>query len=199
MVDRAELETLITRHGYKDYKWIQPKSIVVAEWVRMKCLFGCSEYGKTATCPPNTPPVPDCRRFFDEYSAAVVFHFKKKVENPEDRYVWSKGVNQELLKLEKAVFFAGYPKAFLLFMDSCSLCEECCGIKKEECKNPKSARPSPESGYGWFLNREAVWLSDRGSVGVFPDDEPLCFPADRIKMPDVGLQKNAEGTWSTRQ
>jgi predicted metal-binding protein len=45
---------------------------------------------------------------------------------------------------EKAVFIAGYQKAFLLFMDSCGLCAECTGVR-EECKNPRSARPSPES------------------------------------------------------
>jgi predicted metal-binding protein len=29
-------------------------------------------------------------------------------------------------------------------MDSCSLCADCSG-SREECKNPKAARPSPES------------------------------------------------------
>ncbi len=143
MTNRAELEDLIARHGFEDFRWIKPKDIIVAEWVRMKCLFGCPSYGRIAACPPNLPTVSECRRFFDEYSAAVVFHFEKKVDKPEDRHPWSKGVNQELLKLERAVFLAGYPKAFLLFMDSCPLCADCSGARAE-CKNPRSARPSPE-------------------------------------------------------
>jgi len=49
-----------------------------------------------------------------------------------------------LLKLERAVFLAGYHKAFLLFMDTCSLCAACPGVRGE-CKNPASARPSPEA------------------------------------------------------
>jgi predicted metal-binding protein len=144
MNNHAELEALFAQHGYTDFRWIKPEDIVVSQWVRMKCTFGCGEYGRNATCPPNVPSVLECRRFFDEYSAAVIFHFEKKVDKPEDRHAWSKGVNQGLVKLERAVFVAGYQKAFLLCMDSCSLCAECPG-KREECKNPRSARPSPES------------------------------------------------------
>ena len=144
MNHHAELEALFAQHGYTDFRWIKPEDIVVSQWVRMKCTFGCGEYGKNATCPPNVPSVSECRRFFDEYSAAVIFHFERKVDKPEDRHAWSRGVNQELVKLERAVFVAGYQKAFLLYMDSCCICTECPG-KREECKNPRSARPSPES------------------------------------------------------
>ena len=144
MSDRRELEALFQQHGHTDFKWINPKDIVVSQWVRMKCTFGCGEYGRNASCPPNTPPVAECRRFFDEYSTAVVFHFEKAVEKPEDRHAWSKGVNQGLLKLERDVFVSGYEKAFLLFMDSCGMCAECTGVR-EECKDPRSSRPTPES------------------------------------------------------
>jgi predicted metal-binding protein len=144
MRNRKELEALFEKHGYTDLEWVRPKDIVVSQWVRMKCTFGCSNYGRNATCPPNVPSVSECRQFFDEYSAAVMFHFEKRVDEPEDRHAWSKGVNQALLELEREVFLSGYEKAFLLFMDSCSLCADCSGAR-EECKNPRSARPSPES------------------------------------------------------
>ena len=144
MDQRTELEALFEKHSYTDFKWINPREIVVSQWVRMKCTFGCANYGKNATCPPSVPSVSECRQFFDEYSTAVIFHFEKTVDEPEDRHAWSKGVNQELLKLERAVFCAGYEKAFLLFMDSCCICADCPGVR-EECKHPRSARPSPES------------------------------------------------------
>jgi predicted metal-binding protein len=144
MNNQAEFEALFTETGLTDFKWIDPRHIIVSEWVRMKCTYGCKSYGKNATCPPNMPPVPDCRRFFDEYQTGVIFHFEKAVDKPEDRHAWSRKTNLELLKLERAVFLAGYQKAFLLFMDSCSLCADCTG-KKEDCRNPQSARPSPES------------------------------------------------------
>ena len=143
MTNRSELEALFEKHGYTDFKWIQPKEIVVAQWVRMKCMFGCSGYADNASCPPNVPSVPECRQFFSEYNTAVVFHFEKTVDKPEDRHAWSRKVNQGLLKLEREVFLAGYEKVFLLFMDSCGICPEC-SSRREECRNPESIRPTPE-------------------------------------------------------
>lgn len=144
MSDRKELETLFGEHGFTDFKWIEPKDIIVAQWVRMKCTFGCSNYGKNATCPPNVPSVAECRAFFDEYATMAVFHFEKAFEKPEDRHAWTREINRALLKVERGVFLAGNEKAFLLFMDSCELCSDCPGAR-DECKHPKSARPTPES------------------------------------------------------
>jgi predicted metal-binding protein len=143
-INRKKLEQMFRKHGYEDYQWINPKGIAVAQWARMKCTFGCKNYGKCGTCPPNTPSVPDCRDFFRGYRTGVVFHFTKRVDKPEDRFAWTKKVNQKLLGLEREVFLSGYYKAFLLFMDSCNLCESCSGIR-EKCQNPKLARPTPES------------------------------------------------------
>jgi predicted metal-binding protein len=143
-IGHKELEEMFKRYGYNDFKWIDPKRIVVAQWARMKCIFGCREYGKCGTCPPNTPSVSECKEFFREYRNCVVFHFIKRVAKPEDRFVWTRKVNSKLLKLEREVFLSGYYKAFLLFMDSCNLCESCPGIR-QLCKNPKMSRPTPES------------------------------------------------------
>lgn len=144
MADRETLEALFRKRGYADFKWIDPKDIVVAQWVRMKCRFGCDEYGRTASCPPNVPSVAECREFFGEYSKAAVFHFEKRVDVPEDRHAWSAAVTQDLLALEREVFLSGCEKAFLLFMDSCHLCPECAGTKAE-CVNPEATRPTPEA------------------------------------------------------
>jgi len=137
-------DELIKKHGYTDYKWVDPGKIVVAQWVRTKCMFGCPEYGNAACCPPNVPGVEECERFFFEYSQAVIFHFEQKVKKPEDRHKWTKKVNTGLSRLEREIFLAGYERTFLLFMDSCGLCKECSG-KRERCKVPHQARPSPEA------------------------------------------------------
>jgi predicted metal-binding protein len=52
-----DLERMFAARGFSDFRWIDPREIVVAEWVRMKCLYGCVEYGKNAACPPNAPSV----------------------------------------------------------------------------------------------------------------------------------------------
>jgi predicted metal-binding protein len=107
-------------------------------------MFGCKEYGKNACCPPNTPPVDECRSFFGEYSEIVAFHFEKDVEQPKARHEWAKTINERLLSLEREVFLAGNPKTFLLFIDSCSLCADCIG-ERALCEKKRSARPTPEA------------------------------------------------------
>ena len=66
------------------------------------------------------------------------------MDKPEDRFAWTRKVNLGLLGLEREVFISGYQKAFLLFMDSCLMCDDCKGTR-EECKIPKSARPTLEA------------------------------------------------------
>ena len=143
-VDYKALETLFKKHGYADFKWVDPKRIVVSQWVRMKCMYGCKDYGRVASCPPNVPSVSECRKFFDEYKTVAMFHFEKKLDKPEDRRPWGIQVNQGLLDLERGVFLSGYHKAFLLLMYPCRICGECSSMKVD-CKNPKFARPTPEA------------------------------------------------------
>ena len=52
-----QIDDILHSNDYIDYKWIDPQKIIVAQWVRMKCMFGCGEYGHGGTCPPNTPSV----------------------------------------------------------------------------------------------------------------------------------------------
>jgi predicted metal-binding protein len=141
---RSTVDAVLIENGYTDYRWIDPADIVVAQWVRMKCMFGCVEYGHGATCPPHTPPVADCERFFREYRQALILHFEGLMDNPDDRHAWSAKINAGLFKLERAVFLAGFERAFILFMDSCAFCKTCSGTR-ETCDQPRMARPAPEA------------------------------------------------------
>lgn len=141
---RQALDSIFKKKGYTDYKWIDPKKIIVSQWVRMKCKFGCGEYGRGGACPPNTHSVAECAQFFSEYSDTVILHFEGTMDKPEDRHAWSAKINAKLLKLEREVFLAGYERAFLLFMDSCCFCKECTG-DRQTCKKPRMARPAPEA------------------------------------------------------
>ena len=142
--NRIKLESLFKEYGLTEYKWIAASDIVVSYWVRMKCLFGCKNFGKYALCPPNSPSIEECRKFFHEYTTGVIFHFQKKLEDPENRHAWLREINTNLLELEREVFLSGYQKAFLFYMNVCKICCECQN-RIEDCENPKSARPTPES------------------------------------------------------
>lgn len=141
---RKQVEKIIRSHGHTDYKWIKPEKIVVSQWVRMKCKFGCVEYGRGGACPPETPSVADCRDFFNEYSDSVILHFESLMDKPEDRHAWSSKINAKLVELERAVFIAGFERAFQLFMDSCCFCKDCTG-NRNTCEQPRMARPAPEA------------------------------------------------------
>ena len=144
MFGHTDLDRLFEERGYTEYKWIDPREIVVARWVRMKCMYGCNGYGKLGTCPPNTPTIEEAREFFSEYRFGVIFHFPKFFENPDDRHDWGTTVNLDMLRLERDVFIRNYRKAFLMFMNSCEFCKECTGTR-EGCKNNRNARPTPEA------------------------------------------------------
>ncbi len=141
---KIEIDDILHAHRYTDYKWIDPARIVVAQWVRTKCMFGCGEYGRSGACPPNTPSVAECERFFAEYEDALILHFEGVMDKPEDRHAWSAKINARLLKMERDVFLAGYERAFLLFMDSCCFCKECTG-SRGTCAQPRMSRPAPEA------------------------------------------------------
>ncbi|MBM4450395.1 MAG: hypothetical protein FJ022_06300, partial [Chloroflexi bacterium] len=65
--------------GATHAKQIDPGSVVTAPWVRWKCQFGCTEYGKGYCCPPDTPTPEQTRAVIDCYRRAILFH----LENPK--------------------------------------------------------------------------------------------------------------------
>ena len=174
MADIDQVESILHQQGYDDFKWLDPREIVVAQWVRMKCEFGCPSYGKVASCPPNNPSVEDCQRFFSEYKCALVLHFQKIAPEKAERKTWSARTNLKLVKLEREVFMAGFHKAFLLFMDSCELCAECVS-ERAQCKEPKLSRPSPEGM----------------CVDVFTTVRKLGYPIDVLNEPNQTMNRYA--------
>ena len=143
MSELDEINELIVKHRFEEYKWLNAKDIIVAQWVRFKCMFGCRSYGQKASCPPNTLSVNECREFINDFEKAIIFHFAVKLERPEDRYEYCTRLNERLLDLEREIFLAGYYKAFLLFLDECRLCKECKKLRNK-CEDKRRSRPTAE-------------------------------------------------------
>jgi len=143
MKSNAEIESILKNQGFSDYKWINPKEIIVAQWVRVKCTFGCGDYGLGA-CPPNTPSVDDCDRFFKEYDNGLIIRLTKYADKNTYPSGWSREMTNKLLDIEREIFLSGYHKAFLLNQTCCTLCKECSG-NRINCKDKTKSRPSPES------------------------------------------------------
>jgi predicted metal-binding protein len=141
---REELEALFQQHGCANFKWMEAQQIMVSYWVRMKCTFGCDTYGQKASCPPNTPSVEDCRAFISEYRTAAIFHFSAALPERDSREQWLRGINAKMLKLERAVFLAGYQKAFAMPAATCRLCADC-QDSRCDCTHLDASRPAPEA------------------------------------------------------
>ncbi len=120
---------------------IAATDVVAAEWVRMKCLFGCDEPGVHRTCPPNLPPVATTLRLLAEYHRAVLLEVGPIVGNefsdPEARRL-----NDAALALERDLFLVGYHKVWTMGAGPCDLCESC--SEGKNCPSPEKARPSLE-------------------------------------------------------
>ena len=137
------ISELLRENGYGEFKWIRPKTLPVAHWVRMKCLFGCDENRKNASCPPYVPSVAECRNFFDEYEKSVFVHVPSTAPKEKHRE-WAKVHQRKFLEIEKKVFLGGMVRAFALPLDPCNLCDDCAGNPKD-CRNPQERRPTMEA------------------------------------------------------
>jgi predicted metal-binding protein len=144
LTDKLVLEQIFQEAGLTDYRWIDPREIVVEEWVRFKCVWGCTSYGHRVNCPPNQPPVAECERFVRGYTTGAVFHFSRLISTDEENEEWTKPLNDALYAVERNAFLAGYYKAFALYPENCSLCKVCAG-SKTECRNRMKSRPGPDS------------------------------------------------------
>ena len=103
---------------------IDADAVVAAEWVRMKCLYGCDEPGIRKTCPPNLPPVAVTQRLLSEYRHGVLLEVGpivgREASDPESRRL-----NDAALALERDLFLAGHHKAWMMGAGPCDLCEAC--------------------------------------------------------------------------
>jgi predicted metal-binding protein len=116
--------------GAKDARIIPASTIKTAEWVRLKCRFGCGGYDGCLTCPPHSPTPSQTREVVKCYKRALLVHGNE----------WT-DVSSIVVTLERDIFLDGYHKAFAMGSGPCNLCRTC----PETCKHPEKARPSMEA------------------------------------------------------
>ena len=135
MVDLTDeqLLAMALKTGVQEARVIDPKTVVAAEWVRLKCQFGCDGYGKCLTCPPNSPTPADTRAVLAWYHRAVLIH--------DHGERWT-SVKEAVAALERDLFLAGFYKAFAMGSGPCHLCDTC-GL--DECQHAEQARPAMEA------------------------------------------------------
>lgn len=135
-------------HGLEEIIPIKSKDIQVANWVQLKCQYGCQRYNQSWCCPPATPSPEEVQSILDEYSLALLLISKEEVWPEFNRQNLKNRINQVqywkgTIGLERTLFLAGYYKSFSLVGVCCALCKECAYPK--DCNFPQEKRPSIES------------------------------------------------------
>lgn len=120
---------------------INTKNVVMGNWVRLKCQYGCDGYSGCLTCPPYSPTPDYTKKMMGEYSKGLLM----QIENISlaDRPMVRSKFQNIVVDLEREIFLDGYYKAFGLFAGPCRFCNDC-DITKN-CKHPNKARPSLEA------------------------------------------------------
>ena len=97
----------------------------------LKCMYGCSDWGRNHTCPsrPGTPSIFEMQELFKRYKGGVIVH------------AHDKHLSQKIsFQLESQAFQDGY--YFAMSLSDCGLCEECAAVNCEDCRHVREARPA---------------------------------------------------------
>lgn len=171
----AELRKMAFDSGASAFVPISPRNIITAHWVRLKCQFGCKNYGTRLTCPPYSPTPEETRKVLDEYIRAYLIKYEgylefdtyppEKLDEAMTRL--SLHVCRTAYEMERHAFLSGYYKAFSYGAHRCRRCDVCsisngCTV----CRFPSEVRPSIESvGIDVFKTAKNAGLS----TDVIPD------------------------------
>jgi len=117
---------------------VETSKVFTEPWVRMRCQFGCSMYGKSLCCPPRTPTFEDMRKILDSYQCGILLHrHVRKGHKYIDEF------NEIIVDMERTIFLDGYYKTWAIGSGPCTRCREC--NVSGACLYSDKARPSMES------------------------------------------------------
>lgn len=154
--------------GAAKAKIIRAEEVIVADWVRLKCQYGCGGYGERLTCPPYSPTPSETRKVIAGYRRAILLKFRSCQECGDQPVV---NIHQFIAEMEREVFLSGYYAAFGMACGPCDLCTQC---NLKECQKPDLARPSMEA-CGIDVYATARKAGFKIEVLTRRDQIPRCF------------------------
>lgn len=117
--------------GFDEVLEIAPTSVVVTEFAKNKCTFGCSS-ANLKHCQANEIPFEETSRLLSTYSRAFLI---KGTPGTGD-------FQRKILAAERLAFTDGFHKAFAFWAGPCHICPSC--DLEQPCLNTKNRRPSME-------------------------------------------------------
>ena len=127
----AKYLTLANRPGVEHVLAVSPDDIEFDGRTLLKCMFGCSDWGKGCTCPskPGFPKPWELEPLLRKYKTVLIIHSH------------SKKIAQEIaFDIEREAYLDGDVLAFS--MSDCAICDECAGKSGQECRDVARARPA---------------------------------------------------------
>lgn len=147
---------------------VRASDIVISDWVRFKCRYGCKGYGRHMSCPPYAPDAGETRRMVSEYESGILVRFEgipghntlTPEQIPDDFHPFFgdliRWVNGTIQYLEKSAFYDGFYKAFGFGAYPCIYCEHTHCVAEEQegvvdesirrsCRHMDLVRPSMEA------------------------------------------------------
>ena len=128
-----DIATQALQIGFRQALPLTAAQVAVASWVRIKCRYGCENFGQSLLCPPGGKTDAETSALLKEYSRALIVEGEPPAKEFQAR----------LLALEKTAFLAGFHKALAFGAGPCSICDQC--SDDGSCLFPKKARPSMEA------------------------------------------------------
>lgn len=143
-----ETQALLTEEDI-ELRACHPSEVVVEDWVRAKCQYGCLNYGKNLTCPPFSQDAEATRRMLGEYSSAIWITGRTDYQVAEASW-----------RIESHCFFRQHYRAFGMAAGPCKICPDC--DLTHGCRYPNRARPAMESlGINVIATAERLGYSAR--------------------------------------
>lgn len=144
----------IKKCGANEAKIINPKELICAQRVRLKCQYGCSSYNTNYCCPPETPELATSEKIFHEYGQGILIEFAPPAHSGITEYIkYNNFITTTTSNLEKELFLEGYQFVFSLNSGPCCLCAE---IKNNVFRNYRCRKNRSKFSL-WTERIKGVW------------------------------------------
>jgi len=110
---------------------VTPDDIVFDSRALLKCMFGCSDWGKGCTCPSREGSLStdEFEKMLRKYKTVLIIHAREKNVAQNASFA-----------VEREAYMDGDALAFS--MSDCAICAECAGRAGQTCRNVMMARPA---------------------------------------------------------
>jgi len=126
------------KYGIDEAMIIYTSKIDVMDWVTLRCKYGCENYSKCYSCPPNSVAPEKMRKILKEYKRGILVASKTKDLDAQRQF------RAALIEMERELFLTKYYKAFALVPCACNTCDKCAVHDGKGCRNPNDSRPCIE-------------------------------------------------------